>query len=541
MKRLVIIIGVLVLIAACSSEQAQQGKKETPKASVGSADAALIMPEAGPASTVTHCLRAPTGTGEFNTESYSTIVENGFKNALVDPVSTFSIDVDAGSYANVRRFINDNRLPPPDAVRIEELVNYFHYDYPDPSGEHPFSIITEASTCPWNDAHRLVHIGIQGKRIDTRDIPPSNLVFLLDVSGSMQPANKLPLLKSAFRLLVEQLRPQDRVAIVVYAGAAGLVLPSTSGADKETILQAIADLSAGGSTAGGAGIKLAYKIAEENIAETGNNRVILATDGDFNVGVSSDAEMVRLIESNRDKGIFLTVLGFGTGNIKDSKLEQIADHGNGNYYYVDNILEARKTLVSELGATLYTIAKDVKIQIEFNPAKVAGYRLIGYENRLLNREDFNDDKKDAGDLGAGHSVTALYEIVPYGVEVPGANVDSLKYQTTSISPEAFESPEMMTVKFRYKLPDGLVSRLITRPVQDTALDFDKTSDDFRFAASVAQFGMLLRDSEYKGNSTYRGVIETASKSVGDDNGGYRREFIRLVENSDLLASAVASE
>ncbi len=363
----------------------------------------------------------------FNTEAYDYIAESIFVSAAFDPVSTFSIDVDRASYSNIRRFINDGQLPPEDAVRIEEMINYFTYDYPAPTSDHPFSVTAEMSVAPWNSLHKLVRIGIQGRKIDTEDLPPTNLVFLIDVSGSMQSANKLPLLKSSFRMLVGELRPEDRVALVVYAGAAGLVLPSTPGDSKDEILEAIEALEAGGSTAGGEGIKLAYEVARENYIEGGNNRVILATDGDFNVGASSDAEMVRLIEEMREDGTFLTVLGFGTGNIKDSKMEKLADHGNGNFAYIDNLMEARKVLVTEMGGTLLTIAKDVKIQVEFNPARVQAYRLIGYENRALRDEEFNDDTKDAGELGAGHSVTALYEVIPVGVESAFlGSVDSLR-------------------------------------------------------------------------------------------------------------------
>jgi Ca-activated chloride channel family protein len=466
----------------------------------------------------------------WNTEAYDRIYENRFLESIDNPYSTFSIDVDAASYSNVRRFVDQGRLPPVDAVRIEELINYFAYDYPDPEGADPFSITAEVAECPWNDDHKLVHIGLQGKRVAVKDLPPNNLVFLLDVSGSMGPPNKLPLLKRAFHLLTENLRPEDRVAIVVYAGAAGLVLPSTSGDEKDTIVDAIDRLQSGGSTAGGSGIKLAYKVAEENFIEDGNNRVILATDGDFNTGVSSDAEMVRLIEEKRKSGVFVTVLGFGEGNLKDSKMEKIADHGNGHYAYIDDIFEARKVLVNELGATLYTIAKDVKIQVEFNPARVQAYRLIGYENRLLNKEDFEDDKKDAGEIGAGHSVTALYEVVP-----AAAGTDSSEVHKTNIDPGAFESEEMLTVRFRYKAPDGDTSRLITRVLVDRNVEFTAASRDFRFAAAVAEIGLLLRDSQFKGSSSYAHVLETARVATGDDEGGYRHEFVRLVEKCRELA------
>ncbi len=468
----------------------------------------------------------------FNTESYALIVENRWLAPRVSPLSTFSIDVDRASYSNIRRFISGGERPPIDAVRIEEMVNYFTYDYPAPRGEHPFAVVTDVARAPWNPDHRLVRIGIQGKRVDLEALPPSNLVFLLDVSGSMQPANKLPLLKKSLRLLVNELRPDDRVAIVVYAGAAGLVLESTPGDRREEILDAIENLEAGGSTAGGAGIRLAYKVAADHFIEGGNNRVILATDGDFNVGASSDSEMTRLIEEKRDGGVFLTVLGFGTGNVKDSKMEAIADHGNGNYAYIDNLLEARKVLVTEMGGTLLTIAKDVKIQVEFNPTRVQAYRLIGYENRLLAAEDFNDDTKDAGELGAGHSVTALYEVVPAGApSVDTGSVDDLRYGPDGgdfggASEFGESSDELMFVKLRYKQPEGTRSRLIEHPVPDRVAS---ASADTRFAAAVAAFGMLLRESEYCGGFTLRDVSALARGALGEDPNGYRAEFVRLVE------------
>jgi Ca-activated chloride channel family protein len=474
---------------------------------------------------------------DFHTESYARIDENPWLAAENNPLSTFSIDVDRASYTNVRRLILGGDRPPVDAVRIEEMVNYFTYDYPDVNGEHPFGITTEVADAPWRPQHRLVRIGVQGRRMELDELPPSNLVFLLDVSGSMQPYNKLPLLKKSLRLLVNELRPEDRVAIVVYAGAAGLVLPSESGREKEKILDALESLEAGGSTAGGAGIALAYRIGTENYIEGGNNRVILATDGDFNIGASSDAEMVRLIEEKRKHGIFLTVLGFGMGNLKDSKMEALADHGNGNYAYIDNLLEARKVLVTEMGGTLVTIAKDVKIQVEFNPARVQAYRLIGYENRLLADEDFNDDAKDAGELGAGHSVTALYEVVPVGAPpVETGSVDPLRYQRPEEdAPEtrrAGEEDELMFVKLRYKAPDGERSRLIELPVPDRV---ETASTDLRFAASVAAFGMLLRDSEQCGGFTLADVSRLARASLGEDRHGYRAEFVRLVEATRELS------
>ena len=467
----------------------------------------------------------------FNTEGYSTIHENGFKSVKNNPLSTFSIDVDRASYSNVRRFINQGNRPPIDAVRIEEMVNYFNYDYPEPEGKHPFSVYTEAAVCPWNSEHYILHIGLKGKSIDKTELPASNLIFLLDVSGSMDSPNKLPLLKSAFRMLVNELRPQDRVAIVVYAGAAGLVLESTPGNKKEKILNAIERLYAGGSTAGGAGLQLAYKVAGENFIDGGNNRIILATDGDFNIGASSNAEMERLIEKRRDEGVFMTVLGFGMGNYKDDKMEIIADKGNGNYAYIDNIQEARKVLVSEFGGTLFTIAKDVKFQIEFNPAQIKSYRLIGYENRLLNDEDFNDDKKDAGEMGAGHTVTAIYELVPAGAKTGVPSIDPLKYQDhiRNNKPVRHISDELLTIKLRYKKPDGLKSTLMEQVFTGPVNDIEEASDNLRFSAAVAGFGMILRESEFITNFTLSHVITMAKVAKGDDEEGYRGEFIRLAK------------
>lgn len=469
-----------------------------------------------------------------STEEYSTINENVFKWAQKEPLSTFSIDVDGASYSNIRRMIMDGELPVYDAVRVEEMINYFSYDYPLPKGDNPFSVHTEVAPAPWNRNHQLVQIGIQGKKIETENLPPSNLVFLLDVSGSMNSPNKLPLLKKGFKLLVNQLREEDHVAIVVYAGSSGLVLPSTSGTEKETILAAINNLHAGGSTAGAAGIELAYKVAKEHFNADGNNRVILATDGDFNVGISSNSELIKLIESKRDDGIFLSVLGFGTGNLKDSKMEQIANNGNGNYYYIDNLLEAKKVLVNEMGSTLHTIAKDVKIQVEFNPQNVQAYRLIGYENRLLNDEDFNDDTKDAGELGSGHTVTALYEVIPHGVEIDNnlMDVDPLKYQQPN-QPNNDYSGELMTVKLRYKNPDENNSNLLSSIVH-TSKDETVLSENLAFASSVASFGMILRDSRFKGDSNFETVIKLARMGKGEDEQGYRSEYIKLVELAKLL-------
>ena len=464
----------------------------------------------------------------WNTENYSTIHENGFKDVKANPLSTFSIDVDRASYSNVRRYINQGIRPPVDAVKVEEMINYFDYDYPNPTGEHPFSVNIEVAACPWNTDNYLMHVGLQGKHIDKTNLPASNLVFLLDVSGSMNSPDKLPLVKRAFNLLVNELRPEDRVAIVVYAGAAGKVLDSTPGNKKKVILDALERLSAGGSTAGGEGLKLAYKIAKENFIEGGNNRIILATDGDFNVGVSSTSEMERLVEKERDNGVFMTVLGFGTGNVKDDKMETIADKGNGNYAYIDNIREARKILISEFGGTLFSIAKDVKFQIEFNPKQVKSYRLIGYENRLLNDEDFNDDKKDAGEMGAGHTVTALYEIVLANSKSKKhrPSVDPLKYQTTK-TVRGKISDELLTIKLRYKEPDGRKSKLLKIPV-DNRLQ-ENTSDNFRFSAAVAELGMLLRNSEFAGDTSVDSILELARGAKGDDEEGYRSEFIQLVK------------
>ena len=466
-------------------------------------------------------------TENFNTESYDVINENTFKDVLNNPLSTFSVDVDRAAYANVRRFLTQNQKPVKDAVRIEELINYFDYDYPQPTNGHPFSITIEADKCPWNNKHQLFLVGLKGENINENEIPANNLTFLIDVSGSMNSANKLPLLKQAFKYLVENLRPQDRVAIVVYAGAAGVVLESTPGNQKEKIIAALDMLQAGGSTAGGEGINLAYKIAKQNFIKNGNNRVILASDGDFNVGASSDAEMVRLIEEKRNDGIFLSILGFGMGNYKDSKMEQISNAGNGNYAYIDNILEAKKVFGTELWGTLYTIAKDVKIQIEFNPTKVKAYRLIGYENRILNKEDFNNDKKDAGDIGCGHTVTALYEVIPGDSDEEVSNVDPLEYQQqTNVN-----SKNLMTVKVRYKKPNEDTSNLIVEKVEAGKT---KSTNNLMFASAVAEFGMLLRESEFKGNATFADVLKRAKTSAGLDEYGYKADFIKMVEMGEML-------
>jgi len=434
----------------------------------------------------------------------------------------------------VRGYLERGSLPPAHEVRIEELVNYFPYAYAPPTGEHPFAVHVEVGQAPWRPEHRLLRVAIKAREVERAERQPSNLVFLLDVSGSMDTPAKLPLLKSAFRLLVENLREQDRVAIVVYAGAAGLVLPPTPGSDKDAILAALESLRAGGSTAGGAGLRLAYQTARETFDAHANNRVILATDGDFNIGASSDAEMVRLIERERESGVFLSVLGFGTGNYKDSKMEKLADYGNGSAAYIDSILEAKKVLVSEMGGTLLTIAKDVKIQVEFNPARVKGYRLVGYENRRLAHQDFNDDAKDAGELGAGHSVTVLYEIVPADSDEELAGIDELKYQESRLSREAKRSGELLTVKLRYKAPDSDTSQLVSRALEDDRTPLARASDDFRFAAAVAEFGMLLRDSKWKAEASYDSVLRAARSALASDEGGYRAEFLELVERAKLL-------
>lgn len=467
---------------------------------------------------------------------YNLIDKNPFKVVKNHPLSTFSIDVDTAFYRNLHPFITENPLPPKDAVRIGKSINYFTFDYPQAKANKPFSITTEISNYPGKNQHQLVDFDIQEKDIVAENLSPSNLVFLLDVSSSMNTANKLPLIKSALRLLVDKLTEKDTISIVVYPGAAGVVLPPTKGNEKDKILAAVNQLEAGGPTTGGEGIKLAYDLAKRFYQSSGNNRVILATDGDFNVGVSSDAELVRMIENYRDEGIFLTVLGFGTGNFKDGKMEQLANKGNGNYAYIDSLLEAKKVLVTEIGGTLLTIAKDVKIQVEFNPAKVQAYRLIGYENRLLRSQDFNDDRKDAGELGAGHSVTALYEIIPVGVSINGKlpEVDELRYQDNQVDQAAYNSDELMLVKLRYKEPKGKTSKLIQQPVVDKGVSLNNASNDFKFAAAVAEYGMILRDSEYQGDASLNKVLKLANESKGLDLEGYRSEFINMVESSQKL-------
>lgn len=465
-----------------------------------------------------------------HTEDYNPFVENPFESPKNNPLSTFSIDVDNASYTNIRRFINNGQEVPKNAVRVEEMVNFFKYKYPQPKADEPFSIQTEYSDAPWNPKHKLLKIGLQGKIIPTEKLPASNLVFLIDVSGSMDEDNKLPLLKQSMKILIEELRKEDKVSIVVYAGAAGMVLPPTSGNNKKAILDAIEKLSAGGSTAGGEGIELAYKIAQENFIKNGNNRVLLATDGDFNVGKSSNADMETLIEEKRKSGVFLTCLGYGMGNYKDSKMQILANKGNGNYAYIDNIQEANRFLGKEFKGTLFAIAKDVKIQIEFNPKHVQSYRLIGYESRKLKTEDFTNDTVDAGELGSGHTVTALYEIIPAGVKSEFSNtMPELKYTKTEENGTAYND-ELATIKFRYKKPDGDKSIEIVDVIENKSIPLNSTSNDFKFSAAVAWFGLKLRDSELIPNKSSKDIKKLAKEGLSNDDEGYKAEFIRLVES-----------
>jgi len=470
---------------------------------------------------------------QHNTEEYDIVVENTFYDVIKSPLSTFAVDVVVASYANARRFIMQDQLPYKDVVRTEEFINYFAYDYPQPKNDHPLSINLEYSGCPWNKDHKLIHIGLKGKQLVKEDQKPSNLVFLIDVSGSMDSPKKLPLLKKSFKLLIEQLGSEDKIAIVVYASSTGLVLPATSGSEKEKIIRAIERLDAGGSTAGGAGIQLAYKTAKENYIKEGNNRVILATDGDFNVGISSTSELVRFIGEKKDGGIFLTVLGFGMGNYKDNRLQQLADQGNGNHAYIDNILEAKKVLVNEITSTLFTIAKDVKIQVEFNPVKIKSYRLLGYENRMLHNKDFENDKKDAGEIGAGHTVTALYEVIQANPK-DFDEKNELKYQETRIKQDAQKSDEVLTVKIRYKDPDAIKSHEFSEILKGNPINLEKTSNNFKFSAAVAEFAMILRDSEFKGTADIKSVKKLAQLSKGEDVFGYRSEFLNLVDRVEIL-------
>ena len=487
----------------------------------------------------------PHPTPDFNTEQYDSIAERGFLDPLERPLSTFSIDVDTASYSNVRRILKDGMLPPSGAVRIEELINYFSYEYPPADHDVPVSVMTETSQAPWAPEHQLVMVGLKGVEVDEDELPPRNLTFLVDVSGSMQSADKLDLVVRAMKGLTKTLRSEDHVSIVVYAGASGLVLPPTSGAERKTILKALDRLRAGGSTNGGEGIRLAYKVARQHFDDEGINRVILASDGDFNVGTTSRSELRKLIEEERKSGVFLTVLGVGTGNLKDATMEELADHGNGNYAYLDSIGEARKVLIRESGSTLVTVAKDVKLQVEFNPARVAGYRLIGYSNRRLEDRDFNDDKKDAGDLGAGHSVTALYEVIPHGASAGTGTVDPLRYQRPTgpakvAVAEADASDELLTVKVRYKLPTASKSQLITRHTYGETKPIDEASEDLRFASAVAAFGMLLRESPYVGDANWDLPSGLARDALGPDPHGDRAEFLYLVREARELSTGMGS-
>jgi Ca-activated chloride channel homolog len=509
MKRLLTFV---ILLAVACARQANREEHHTGSGAVAAVDTALFAKTGAPSDV--DALRVGGFVDMQPEPQYAGVVEHAFKDARQEPLTTFAIDVDRASYANIRRFLTAGHLPPAEAVRIEEMVNYFTYSYAQPANDVPFAITTEVSGCPWNAQNRLLRIGIQGRNLEQWKMAPNNLVFLIDTSGSMMPPQRLPLLRSAFRVLVDQLRAEDRVAIVTYAGSAGLVLPSTSGADKDKILEALDQLEAGGSTAGGAGIELAYETAQAHFLRDGNNRVILATDGDFNVGVSSLDELQQLIEKKRQSGVHLSVLGVGDDNYHDANLELLADKGNGNYFYLDTLEEAEKVFKSELTGTLVTIAKDVKVQLEFDPAHVASYRQIGYENRALKNEDFEDDTKDAGELGAGHSVTALYEIVPAG-DARGT---------------------VATVKLRYKAPNADTSQLIAAHANDDGKSALEASADMQFAAAVAEFGMLLRNSPHKGTSSYAEVARLARVSRGADLDGTREEFLRLTESARALGN-----
>lgn len=513
---------------------------ETPRSMHKSAEQMMVEEVSGDASYSYITDQEPVAAEKNNTEEYDKIQENAFKGVAQTPVSTFSIDVDNASYSNIRRYLDMDRMPPAGAVRIEEMVNYFDYDYPQPQSKDPFSINTEVSTAPWNADHHLIHIGLQGKELAYDDLKSSNLVFLIDASGSMGDENKLPLLKKSLKLLLAELDDKDRVAIVAYAGAAGLVLPSTPASQQETILNALDGVNSGGSTAGGEGIQLAYKIAKENLISNGNNRVILATDGDFNVGTSSSSELVSLIEEKRKDAIYLTICGFGMGNYKDGRMEQISNAGNGNYFYIDNIREAKKVFVTQMRANMFTIAKDVKIQIEFNPKTVKAYRLIGYENRLLAKEDFDDDTKDAGELGAGHTVTAIYEVILSDSKSKQAiaKAADLKYQTKTV---AGNNSDLMTVKFRYKPIKSDESILLEQVLPKSALiNLENSSNNYRFSAAVAGFGMLLRDSEFKGTATYDNISSLAKGALGADKENYRTEFLQLIQTASALQALEAS-
>jgi Ca-activated chloride channel homolog len=530
------------LEAKRSSAAAAKPKKADGGASLGLSGVGLGGAGTGkvlaPAPAPVPVATLPEGDAAMNTEDYAHIAENQFLAVASQPLSTFSIDVDTASYANSRRFLASHQLPPKDAIRVEEWLNYFSYDYAKPTGSAPFAVSTEVTSCPWNSSHKLVRIGVKGQELREEQVPPRNLVFLLDVSGSMLSEDKLPLVKRGLAMLTESLRPQDSIAISVYAGNSGLVLPATSGRERGKILKALESLEAGGSTNGGAGIQLAYSVAQQQFKKGGINRVILATDGDFNVGTTSQGELTRLIEDKRKSGVFLTVLGFGAGNTKDATMEMLADKGNGNYAYIDSLSEARKVLVREAGSTLVTIAKDVKLQVEMNPLKVQSYKLIGYENRLLAKEDFNDDKKDAGEIGAGHTVTALYEIVPKGASgVTAPAVDALKYQAPGSPSPAAASSELMTVSVRYKPPQGDVSTKFSVVVSDPGRPIAQASDDYRFAVAVANAALVLRGSPDVRQSSLDSARALAAGALGSDPHGDRREFLSLIDEARRLRGA----
>jgi Ca-activated chloride channel family protein len=468
----------------------------------------------------------------YNNERYGLITENTFLQVAKEPLSTFSVDVDAASYTNVRRFIQFGQLPPIDAVRIEEMINYFEYDYPSAEDSVPFSVSSELSVCPWNQENLLLHIGLQGKEVSNKNLPASNLVFLVDVSGSMGQDNKLPLLKESLNLLIKELREEDKISIVTYAGSIEVILASASGNEKNKIKEKINNLGAGGMTNGGDGLILAYELAEKNFIKDGNNRIILATDGDFNFGLSSNSEMEKLVTENREKGVAISVLGFGDGNIQDDKMEIIANKGNGNYYFIDNLNEAHRVLVKEFSSTLFTIAKDVKFQLEFNPAFVAEYRLLGYENRLLENEDFEDDKKDAGEIGAGHSVTALYELILNSGDTLKSN---LKYQNKNLSQAALNNNELVYLKLNYKKPDSDTSNLVQYIVKNEVKALNETSNNYRLSAAVAAFGMLLRNSVFKGNITWESTYQLAKNAIGNDNSTYKKELLDLIQKAEKLS------
>lgn len=521
MNKIIITILSLTIIVSC------QKKKEEVVSSIDIISEAPVMAKEMKIEESTDDNEKNIETDQ-NDEEYASLIENPFELTESQPVSTFSIDVDNASYSNIRRMINEGQTVDKNAVRIEEMVNYFKYDYPQPQNNQPFSINTEYSDSPWNPQHKLLKIGLQGKNVPMNNLPPSNIVFLVDTSGSMSEDNKLPLLKESLKVLLNQLRPQDKVGIVAYAGSAGVVLSSTSASEKARILEAFEKLEAGGSTAGGEGIELAYKLAKENFIKGGNNRVVLATDGDFNVGTSSVANLETLIEEKRKTGIFLTCLGYGMGNYKDDKMETLADKGNGNYAYIDNLQEANKFLGKEFAGNIYTIAKDVKIQIEFNPKYVKSYRLIGYENRKLRNEDFENDQIDAGELGSGHTVTALYEIIPTNVSSEFLPKESkLKYSSTSNSKK--NEDELATIKFRYKKPAGDKSIEINKIVKNSNPATAQTSSDFKFASSVAWFGLVLRDSKLIKKKNLNEIQNLAKQNKGKDENGYRTEFVNLIE------------